>query len=166
MADIYVFPEDKGEKLKSLAMYTEGLTADEDDLTAALANSSALLNLCLERINWVGFYLMKNGELVLGPFQGKPACVRIKPGKGVCGTAVSEDKAQLVADVHDFPGHIACDADSRSELVIPIHNGKGLVCAVLDIDSPETGRFSEAELTGLEATVKILEKNCFINFSI
>ena len=124
--------------------------------TANLANASALLWQHMADINWVGFYKMVDGLLVLGPFQGKPACVKIAVGKGVCGTAVAEDKTQLVYDVHDFPGHIACDSASNSEIVIPLHVG-GEIWGVLDIDSPFVGRFTEEDRAGLEAAAKIIE---------
>ena len=125
--------------------------------TANLANASALLWQYMDDINWVGFYKMTDGLLVLGPFQGKPACVKIAVGKGVCGTAVAEDRVQLVYDVHDFPGHIACDSASNSEIVLPIHvNGK--IWGVLDIDSPCVGRFTEEDRAGLEKIVAILEQ--------
>ena len=125
--------------------------------TANLANASALLWQYLPEINWVGFYKMIDGLLVLGPFQGKTACVKIQVGRGVCGTAVAEDKVQLVYDVHDFPGHIACDSASNSEIVLPIHvNGE--VWGVLDIDSPHVGRFTEEDQKGLEKIVSILER--------
>ena len=125
--------------------------------TANLANASALLWQYLPDINWVGFYKMTDGLLVLGPFQGKTACVKIQVGKGVCGTAVAEDKVQLVYDVHDFPGHIACDSASNSEIVLPIHvNGE--VWGVLDIDSPYVGRFTAEDQEGLEKIVAILER--------
>jgi len=124
--------------------------------TANLANASALLWQYLPDINWVGFYKMTEGLLVLGPFQGKPACVRIPVGKGVCGTAVARDEVQLVYDVHEFPGHIACDSASNSEIVLPIHAG-GEIWGVLDIDSPFVGRFTEADREGLERIVAILE---------
>ncbi|MBQ6802530.1 MAG: GAF domain-containing protein, partial [Oscillospiraceae bacterium] len=117
----------------------------------------ALLWEYMPNLNWAGFYKMTDGKLVLGPFQGKTACIVIEIGRGVCGTAVFEDKTQLVYDVHQFPGHIACDCASNSEIVVPIHkNGK--IWGVLDIDSPITGRFSEKDKTGLEEFVKILEK--------
>ena len=125
--------------------------------TANLANASALLWQHMADINWVGFYKMTDGILVLGPFQGKPACVRIPVGKGVCGTAVAEDKVQLVYDVHDFPGHIACDSASNSEIVLPIHV-KGEIWGVLDIDSPYVGRFTEEDREGLEKIVAVLER--------
>ena len=124
--------------------------------TANLANASALLWQHMEDINWVGFYKMTGGLLVLSPFQGKPACVKIAVGKGVCGTAVAEDKTQLVYDVHDFPGHIACDSASNSEIVIPVHvNGE--IWGVLDIDSPFVGRCTEEDREGLEQIAKVME---------
>ena len=125
--------------------------------TANLANASALLWQHMADINWVGFYKMTDGLLVLGPFQGKPACVKIAVGKGVCGTAVAEDKTQLVYDVHDFPGHIACDSASNSEIVIPLHVG-GEIWGVLDIDSPFVGRFTEEDRKGLETVAAVLER--------
>ena len=135
-----------------LAALTEGVPYE----VANLANASALLWQEMERINWVGFYKMTEGALVLGPFQGKPACIRISVGKGVCGTAVAEDKIQLVYDVHDFPGHIACDSASNSEIVLPIHV-KGEIWGVLDIDSPYVGRFTEYDRDGLKKVVQVLE---------
>lgn len=121
-----------------------------------LANASALLGDALLNINWVGFYLMREGRLVLGPFQGKPACIEIEIGKGVCGTAVANDQVMLVKDVHQFPGHIACDSASNSEIVIPLHKGNEIV-GVLDIDSPVLARFDEEDQEGLEHFVRILE---------
>lgn len=123
---------------------------------ANLANASALLYNTLENINWAGFYLMEGGQLVLGPFQGKPACIEIPVGKGVCGTAVQQERTILVEDVHAFPGHIACDSASASEIVIPIRMG-GAIFGVLDIDSPQKGRFTEEDRAGLEAFVAVLE---------
>ena len=123
---------------------------------ANLANTSALLWQEMPDINWVGFYKMEDGALVLGPFQGKPACIRIPVGRGVCGTAVAEDQVQLVYDVHDFPGHIACDCASNSEIVLPIHVG-GEIWGVLDIDSPYVGRFTEDDREGLTKIVAIIE---------
>ncbi|MBR2986400.1 MAG: GAF domain-containing protein [Clostridia bacterium] len=124
---------------------------------ANLANASALLYDTLDRLNWAGFYLVENGILVLGPFQGKVACVEIEIGKGVCGTAVATGMTQLVKDVHAFPGHIACDSASNSEIVVPIfQNGK--VVGVLDIDSPEFARFDERDREGLEGFVRVLEE--------
>ncbi len=122
-----------------------------------LANASALLFEKLEGINWAGFYTIKDGRLVLGPFQGKVACTIIPIGKGVCGTAVAEDRTQVVPDVHKFPGHIACDSASNSEIVIPIHR-HGEVFGVLDIDSPLLSRFDENDRKGLEAFARIIEK--------
>jgi GAF domain-containing protein len=136
-----------------LTALTEGIPYE----VANLANASALLWQEMENINWVGFYKMTDGALVLGPFQGKPACIRIPVGRGVCGTAVAEDQIQLVYDVHDFPGHIACDSASNSEIVLPIHV-KGEIWGVLDIDSPEIGRFTEYDREGLEKVVAVLEQ--------
>ena len=133
----------------------EALTSDVSDLIANLSNVSALLE--LTDINWVGFYLLKDDKLILGPFQGKPACVTISVGKGVCGTAVSTDSLQLVKDVHAFPGHIACDSASNSEIVLPLHDKSGKVVAVLDIDSPTLGRFSEADGEGILLLQPVLE---------
>jgi len=126
--------------------------------TANLANAAALLWQYLPDINWAGFYkLVSDDLLVLGPFQGKPACVKIPVGNGVCGTAVAQDKVQLVYNVHDFPGHIACDSASNSEIVLPIHvNGK--IWGVLDIDSPFVGRFTETDREGLEKFVAVLQR--------
>lgn len=131
------------------------------DITV-LSNAAALIWDTLEDINWAGFYLMKDGRLLLGPFQGKPACTVIEVGKGVCGTAVAEDKTQLVKNVHEFPGHIACDSASNSEIVVPVH-AEGSVYGVLDIDSPLLGRFSEEDRDGLEAFVRVLESMTAIN---
>lgn len=136
----------------------EALTSDVNNLIANLSNVSALLNMELTDINWVGFYLVKGDTLILGPFQGKPACVTIPIGQGVCGTAVSTDSIQLVKNVHEFAGHIACDSASNSELVLPIHDTSGKVVAVLDIDSPSLGRFCEADKEGIALLTPILEK--------
>ena len=125
-----------------------------------LANASALLYDTLEDLNWAGFYLMQDEKLVLGPFQGKPACIEIEVGKGVCGTAVAKRKTVLVKNVHEFEGHIACDSASNSEIVVPIFNGDEVV-GVLDIDSPIFERFDESDRVGLEELVKILEKELF-----
>lgn len=135
----------------------EALTSDVNDLIANLSNASALLNMELTDINWVGFYLLYESELILGPFQGKPACVTIPVGKGVCGTAVFTDSIQLVKDVHEFPGHIACDSASKSEIVMPLHDNSGNTVAVLDIDSPTTGRFTEADKKGILLLQPVLE---------
>lgn len=142
----------------ALAKQLDALLTGETDTIANLSNASALLNVFLTDINWVGFYVMKEGELVLGPFQGLPACVRIPVGRGVCGTAVSENKTMLVEDVHAFPGHIACDAASNSEIVIPLRKN-GEVVGVLDIDSPLKARFSLEDQAGLEHFVAVLEKH-------
>lgn len=133
------------------------LIEDETNLIAILSNTSALLNDNLDQVNWVGFYLIENDELILGPFQGHPACVHIEIGKGVCGTAVSTDTTQLVEDVHAFPGHIACDANSKSEIVVPIHVN-GTIIGVLDIDAPIEARFSKKDKHGLETIVSTIEK--------
>lgn len=125
--------------------------------TANLANAAAPLYHTLDGLNWAGFYLMEGGALVLGPFQGRPACIEIPVGRGVCGTAVAEDRTQLVRDVHQFPGHIACDCASNSEIVVPIRAG-GQVVGVLDIDIPLTGRFTGEDQAGLEEFVRILER--------
>ena len=124
---------------------------------ANYANASALLYETLPDLNWAGFYLLRGGKLVVGPFQGKPACVHIPIGKGVCGTAAALDATQRVADVHAFPGHIACDCASNSEIVVPLHR-QGAVCGVLDIDSPRLGRFSAEDQEGLEAFAAVLER--------
>lgn len=140
-----------------LTKQLQSLIEDEQNLIAILSNTSAILNDNLDQINWVGFYLIEKEELILGPFQRHPACVHIAIGKGVCGTAVAEDKTQLVKDVHAFPGHIACDANSKSEIVIPIHVNDEII-GVLDIDAPITDRFTNEDKEGLEVIVKVLEK--------
>lgn len=146
------------EQYDLLSKQLDALLEGENDSVANLSNASALLNQFLDQINWVGFYLMKDGELVLGPFQGLPACVRIAVGRGVCGTAVSKKETIVVEDVHEFPGHIACDAASNSEIVIPIIKN-GEVVGVLDIDSPIKNRFSENDRVGLEQFVAVLNKH-------
>lgn len=143
-----------------LCSQLRALTEGVPHFVANLANASALLWHSMEDLNWAGFYLMEGGQLVLGPFQGKTACIEIPVGKGVCGTAVAQKATQLVPDVHAFPGHIACDSASNSEIVVPIFRG-GEVVAVLDIDSPSLGRFDEADKAGLEAFVKVLEELVF-----
>ena len=141
---------------KLLCAQLKALTEDVENEISNLSNASALLWQELSDINWAGFYKMEGGILVLYPFQGKPACTKISVGKGVCGTAVAEDRTQLVPDVHQFPGHIACDCASNSEIVVPIHvNGE--IWGVLDIDSPSLNRFTEEDRTGLENFVNILE---------
>ena len=142
---------------KLLCAQLKALTEDVENEISNLSNASALLWQELSDINWAGFYKMEGGILVLYPFQGKPACTKISVGKGVCGTAVAEDQTQLVPDVHQFPGHIACDCASNSEIVVPIHVG-GEIWGVLDIDSPSLNRFTEEDKVGLEAFVKILEQ--------
>ena len=137
------------EQLKSLA-------EDEPYFIPVLSNASALIFENLEELNWAGFYLMNKGSLLLGPFQGKTACIRIPLGKGVCGTAAEKDETVVVKDVHEFPGHIACDSASNSEIVVPIHS-EGKVVGVLDLDSTKFDRFSDADKKGLEAFVKTLE---------
>ena len=145
---------DKAEAYRDLAQQLVALIGDERDAIANAANTSALLFDLLPDLNWAGFYMLKNGELVLGPFQGKPACIRIPLGRGVCGTAAATRVSQVVADVHAFPGHIACDAASRSELVVPLLKGDTLL-GVLDLDSPVPGRFGEADRKGIEAVAAI-----------
>ena len=144
---------------QTLVQQTQALISDEKNMIANMANISALLFMSLEDINWAGFYLLDTPEeLVLGPFQGKPACVRIQVGKGVCGTAVADMQTQLVQDVHQFPGHIACDAASNSEIVVVVKKGDTVI-GVLDIDSPSVGRFDEQDKAGLEALVHCFEQH-------
>ena len=145
---------------KILVKQAESLIKDCPHKIANLANISALIYDSLTDINWAGFYLLENDKLVLGPFQGKVACIEIPVGKGVCGTAIKEDKTQLVPDVHQFPGHIACDSASESEIVIPIHSGAKPI-AVLDIDSPIKNRFDENDKNGLEKVRDLLETYVF-----
>ncbi|MBO7387056.1 MAG: GAF domain-containing protein [Lachnospiraceae bacterium] len=134
----------------------KGLAEDEPNFIPVLSNASALVFENLEELNWAGFYLMNKGSLLLGPFQGKTACIRIPLGKGVCGTAADKDETVVVKDVHEFPGHIACDSASNSEIVVPIHS-EGKVVGVLDLDSTKFDRFSDADKEGLESFVKTLE---------
>lgn len=134
----------------------QSLIEDEDYYLPNLANAAALLWDSMEDLNWAGFYVMNRDSLVLGPFQGKTACIRIKMGSGVCGTAAQKDTTLVVEDVHQFPGHIACDCASNSEIVVPIHKD-GTVFGVLDLDSPSIGRFQEDDRKGLEEFVSILE---------
>ncbi|MFB6801876.1 GAF domain-containing protein [Peribacillus butanolivorans] len=150
----------QGKKEKNYELVQKQLFAlieDEPNQIANLSNAAALLNQFLVEINWVGFYLLEEGQLVLGPFQGLPACVRIPMGKGVCGTSATTKKTLRVDDVHQFPGHIACDAASRSEIVIPLMK-EGKLIGVLDIDSPITNRFDEVDQQGLEKFADILTK--------
>jgi L-methionine (R)-S-oxide reductase len=144
-------PADKAARYRALLPLVEGLLAGERDLIANAANLAALLWQALPDCNWIGFYFYKDGGLVVGPFQGKPACVRIALGKGVCGTAAATRRTQLVGDVHAFPGHIACDAASNSEIVLPLVRADGSLLGVLDLDSPTVGRFDAADAAGLEA---------------
>ncbi|WP_066311203.1 GAF domain-containing protein [Bacillus sp. FJAT-29814] len=155
MFNVEKYTDDRQKNYELLKKQLHALIHDEKNQIANLSNAAALLNQFLDRINWVGFYLMEDGELVLGPFQGLPACVRIPVGKGVCGTAVSKLETQRVADVHQFPGHIACDAASQSEIVIPLVKG-GEIIGVLDIDSPEKNRFDELDQAMLEEFTAIL----------
>ncbi|WP_164157098.1 GAF domain-containing protein [Sandarakinorhabdus rubra] len=145
----------KPDQYHALDAQLAALIGDERDAVANMANMAALIFHQLPDLNWAGFYLMKGGELVLGPFQGKPACIRIPLGRGVCGTAAATRETQLVPDVHAFPGHIACDADSRSEIVVPLVRN-GLVVGVLDLDSPLPGRFDTDDQAGLEALARRL----------
>ncbi|MBM7666827.1 GAF domain-containing protein [Solibacillus kalamii] len=146
------------DQYEQLSKQLDALLEGENNLIANLSNASALLNTFLKEINWVGFYLMNEGELVLGPFQGLPACVRIPVGRGVCGTTVSKEQTMVVDDVHVFPGHIACDAASKSEIVIPLIKN-GVVIGVLDIDSPVEARFTAEDKDGLEKFVDVLLKH-------
>ena len=145
----------KPELYKQLAQELGGLIAGEPDFIANLANAAALIYHSLPDLNWAGFYLLKNGELVVGPFQGKPACVRIAMGKGVCGTAALKRETVIVRDVHEFPGHIACDAASNSEIVVPLIRD-GELLGVLDLDSPTLARFDDADRAGLESLARTL----------
>lgn len=136
----------------------ESLAESDRWFLPVLANASALLYTQLPRLNWAGFYLRRNDELILGPFQGQPACVRIPFGKGVCGTAAALDQIQRIKDVHQFPGHIACDSASNSEIVIPLHDQTGRLVGVLDIDSPEIDRFRPEDEEGLTKFARTLER--------
>lgn len=144
----------KTELYDELKRQTESLLHGETDAVANAANLSSLLYYALPQVNWVGFYFHRNGELIVGPFQGKPACVHIEIGKGVCGTAAAKRQAIVVDNVHDFPGHIACDSASNSEIVLPLVVQDRLV-GVLDIDSPEFNRFDTIDRQGLEAIAEI-----------
>lgn len=150
--------QDLEKDYQMLAKQLDALLTGESNFYANLSNASALLNQFFDRINWLGFYIMEDDELVLGPFQGLPACVRIQIGKGVCGTAVAQRTSIIVPDVEAFPGHIVCDAASRSEIVVPIIK-EDTVIGVLDIDSPELHRFSEVDRVGLEKAVDVLIKH-------
>lgn len=155
---------EKPQFYRELIAQAEGLLAGERDFIANAANLSALIFEQVPRLNWAGFYLLKSGsELVLGPFQGKVACVRIPVGRGVCGTAIAERKTQLVEDVHAFPGHIACDAASRSELVVPLFTGDRIV-GVLDLDSPDPARFDDDDQAGFERLGTLLMDASDVDF--
>lgn len=157
MYEFAVSTASKAELYHDLYAALDALTADEPDGIANLANAAALLWQYLPDLNWAGFYRLIDDTLVLGPFQGKPACIRIALGKGVCGTAAATATTQRVDDVHAFPGHIACDAASRSELVVPIVRD-GRVLGVLDLDSPVVGRFDEADVRGCEQLARLLSQ--------
>ncbi|MEE1086662.1 MAG: GAF domain-containing protein [Schaedlerella sp.] len=172
----FTYPVNKPDLYNLLIAQLYALTENIPHLISNLSNASALLGSALPEINWVGFYLIpsmlpeyfplekladKKDLLILGPFQGLPACIEIAVGKGVCGTAVSKDEIILVPDVHAFPGHIACDSASNSEIVLPIHNADGKIAGVLDIDSPILGRFDEEDREGLLKFVKVLEETVF-----
>lgn len=148
----------KSEQYKLINVQLECLIEEIPYRIANMANAAALLYHSLEDINWAGFYLMDDGKLILGPFQGKTACIVIRVGNGVCGTAVERDEIMLVEDVHQFPGHIACDSASNSEIVLPIHFD-GEIIGVLDIDSPSFARFDKEDYEGLAEFVKIFEKH-------
>jgi L-methionine (R)-S-oxide reductase len=151
---------DKPTLYADLAEQAQHLLGGESDRIANAANFSALLYHSLPEVNWVGFYFFDGKELVVGPFQGKPACVRIALGRGVCGAAATTRTTQRVADVHDFPGHIACDSASRSEIVVPLVNPDGTLLGVLDIDSPTPGRFDAIDQSGVEALARIFLNAC------
>lgn len=155
MYDFSIAAGSKAELYRDLAVALDALTADEPDAVANMANAAALIWQHLPDLNWAGFYRLVDGELVLGPFQGKPACIRIAIGKGVCGAAAKTRETQLVADVNAFSGHIACDAASRSELVVPIVHA-GTLIGVLDLDSPLPERFDGEDAAGCEALVTLL----------
>lgn len=151
------------QKLGYMLVLLEGQLSSEKDVLANLSNASAIIKAVMDRLNWAGFYIMRKGELVLGPFQGLPACNRIKLNSGVCGAAAASGKTQVVPNVHEFPGHIACDSASNSEIVVPIIKN-GTVYGVLDLDSPEFNRFTELEAKYLEKYVEKLNK--YIDWSM
>lgn len=155
MFKVETYSDSRDKNYDLLIKQLKALVEDEKNAIANLSNASALLNQFLDRVNWTGFYLMEDGELVLGPFQGLPACVRIPLGRGVCGTAAANKETQRIEDVHLFPGHIACDAASQSEIVVPMIKD-GEVIGVLDIDSPEKNRFDELDQQKLEEFVEVL----------
>ena len=149
-------PAAKHAMFDDLRSQLTGLVHGETDLIANSANFSSLVFNAMPGLNWAGFYFLQGDELVLGPFQGKPACIRIKKGRGVCGTTVVEGKSIVVQDVHAFPGHIACDVNSRSELVVPVF-AQGHIIGVFDLDSPLAGRFDDIDAQGVESLVRVLE---------
>jgi GAF domain-containing protein len=155
--DFKITAADTGTMYRDLASALEGLTAGEPDAVANMANAAALIWETLPDLNWAGFYRNVGGELVVGPFQGRPACIRIKFGEGVCGVAAETRQVQRIEDVHAFPGHIACDAASNSEIVVPIVRDGELI-GVLDLDSPKTGRFTEEDEAGCVKLAEILAK--------
>ena len=157
--DSISYPEDRAARYALLLEQARALTDGIAQPIPNLANLAALLYQGLPQINWAGFYLMDHGSLLLGPFAGLPACIRIPLGRGVCGTAAASDSVQRVPDVHAFPGHIACDSASNSEIVLPIH-AQGRVVGVLDIDSPVLNRFDEADEDGLRQLVALIEARC------
>lgn len=162
MFDLSVFDNlTQKQKYESLLSMMDSLLKDETDVITNLSNASALIKALVSDVNWAGFYVVKNNELVLGPFQGLPACNRIQIGKGVCGTSALKGETMLVKDVHSFPGHIACDSQSNSEIVIPLKQNNKLY-GVLDLDSPTVGRFNEEDKTYLEKVVEIINK--YVNF--
>ncbi|AAK80068.1 GAF domain-containing protein [Clostridium acetobutylicum] len=164
MFDISVFKDMSTEdKYENMVIMLKGLIEGEENSITKLSNASALMNALIGRINWCGFYIANRDKLILGPFQGMPACTEIKIGEGVCGTAFKDKKVMRIENVHDFKGHIACDAASNSEIVLPIIV-EGKVKAVLDIDSEEIGRFTELEEKYLIKCAKLLQEN--INWNI
>ena len=158
MYDFKIAAADKAVMYRDLLSAVEGLTSGEPDAIANMANVAALIWETLPDLNWAGFYRNVDGELVLGPFQGRPACIRIPFGQGVCGAAAQTLQVQRVEDVHAFPGHIACDAASASELVVPIVGADGKLIAVLDLDSPSPARFTEEDEAGCVAVCALLAK--------
>lgn len=158
MYDFRIAAADKAAMYRDLVSALEGLVAGEPDPIANMANAAALVWETLPDLNWAGFYRNVGGELVLGPFQGRPACIRIPFGKGVCGVAAETRQVQRIDDVHAFPGHIACDSASQSELVVPIVGADGALIAVLDLDSPHSGRFTAEDEAGCAALCEVLAK--------
>ena len=147
------------ERLKYMNYLLKSQLSSEVDDLANISNATGIIKTCIDNLNWVGFYILRDDELVLGPFQGKAACVRLKIGKGVCGTAFFKNEVIVVPNVHDFPGHVACDENSQSEIVIPIRYNDKIV-AVLDVDSPVLDRFDQCDKDELTSVAKILESSC------